>query len=128
MDKLDCEICKKEMKCYKKKKKIDGFVWRCRNCDKTKSIRYKSFFNKSKLHLSQIFLFIFCYFKFEKILSKYIGEIVNISEQTCVDWGNFLREEISAYFLENPLILGKNNPVQIDESMFGGKRKYNKGF
>jgi hypothetical protein len=37
----------------------------------------------------------------------------------------FMRETISHYFLENPIKL--RNTIQIDESLFGGKRKYNRG-
>ncbi len=36
-----------------------------------------------------------------------------------------MRETISHYFLENPIKL--RNTIQIDESLFGGKRKYNRG-
>jgi hypothetical protein len=37
----------------------------------------------------------------------------------------FMRETISHFFLENPIKL--RNTIQIDESLFGGKRKYNRG-
>ena len=37
----------------------------------------------------------------------------------------FMRETISHYFLENPIKL--RNTIQIDESLFGGKRKYSRG-
>ena len=122
---MNCE-CGSEMKLNKRKDSHDSYYWRCK-CKKKKSIRSGSFFEKSNLSLSKIFLIIFLYLKFDKILSKYISEIVAISEHSIVDWGNLIRERISHYFLENPLVLGENSPVQIDESLFGGKRKYNRG-
>jgi hypothetical protein len=45
-----------------------------------------------------------------------------------VDWRRYIREEISHYLQENPTILGdKGRAIQVDESLFGGRRKYNKG-
>jgi IS1 family transposase len=65
--------------------------------------------------------------KYDKMLQKYIADILDVSEKTIVDWGNFMRETISHFFLEKPLVLGKHHAVQIDESLFGGRRKYNRG-
>ena len=123
---MKCD-CGAQMSLNKRKDRSDIYYWRCK-CKREKSIRSGSFFEKSKLALSQLFLFTFLYLKFDKILSKYIAEIADISEQKVVDWGNLIREEISYYFLKNPLILGENSAVQIDESLFGGRRKYNRGF
>ena len=61
------------------------------------------------------------------MLQKDIADIAEVHENTLVDWGNYTRESISYYFLKHPLILGKSNPIQIDESMFGGTCKYHKG-
>jgi hypothetical protein len=38
----------------------------------------------------------------------------------------YKRDNIKLFF-KNPLVLGANSPVQIDESMFGGKCKYHRG-
>ena len=38
-----------------------------------------------------------------------------------------MRESISHYFIEHPLKLGAEYPVQIDESLFGHKCKYHRG-
>ena len=107
----------------------DKMCWRCprKYCKKRKSIRESSYFQNHNLPLGTLFLIIFFIFKFPKMLSKYIAEIVSTSEQTLVQWGCFIRESISHYFLENSIILGTLNPVQIDESMFGGKCKYHRG-
>lgn len=72
-------------------------------------------------------MIIVCLLKYPKMLSCYLSEILEVSENTLVDWGNYVRETISNYYVKNPLILGGDNAVQIDESLFGGKRKYHRG-
>lgn len=72
-------------------------------------------------------MIIVCTLKFPKMMAVYLSEILEVSEQTLVEWGNFIRETISHFYLKNPLVLGNSHPVQIDESLFGGKRKYNRG-
>lgn len=107
----------------------DKICWRCpqKSCKKRKSVREDSYFAGHRLTIGQIFMIIFCVLKYPKMLSKYIAEIVGTSENTLVNWGCFIRETISHFFMENPIILGSSNSVQIDESLFGGKRKYNRG-
>ena len=105
----------------------DGYIWRCKKCKTRRSCRHESYFQNHKLPLSKAFLLIYFYLKYDKMLSKYICEFVEVTENTMVDWGCYIRESISHYFLETPLILGQNHPVQIDESLFGGKMKYNVG-
>jgi transposase-like protein len=61
------------------------------------------------------------------MLQRYIADFVGISEHTMVDWGNFIRQSMSRYLAEHPLVLGRDHPVQIDESLFGGKCKYHRG-
>lgn len=72
-------------------------------------------------------MIIVCTLKYPKMLNCYITDIVETSSHTLIDWQNFIRESISAYYLEKPLVLGGVNAAQIDESMFGGRRKYNRG-
>ena len=54
-----------------------------------------------------------------------ISEISGCSVRWVGQLAVFMRETISHYFLENPIKL--RNTIQIDESLFGGKRKYNRG-
>lgn len=68
-----------------------------------------------------------CLLKFPKLLATYLSEIIELSEQAIVDWGNFVRETISHYYIENPQMLGGDQAVQIDESLFGGRMKYYRG-
>jgi transposase len=72
-------------------------------------------------------MIVICLLKYPKMLSCYLSEILEVSKQALVDWGNYIRETISSYYTKNPLMLGGENAVQIDESLFGGKRKYHRG-
>jgi transposase-like protein len=58
---------------------------------------------------------------------KYIADMACVSENIVIGWCNRIRKAISQYFELNPLVLGKHHPVQIDESLFGGKSKYRRG-
>ena len=61
------------------------------------------------------------------MLSKYIADIAGLDEGTVVDCWKYVRESISQYFLKQPLLLGHNHAVQIDESLFGGRCKHHRG-
>jgi transposase-like protein len=56
----------------------------------------------------------------------------HLDEKTIIDWFGFFRDACSNALLRNPVRLGSNtgvdtNIVEIDESLFGKKRKYNRG-
>lgn len=126
---MDC-VCGATMSLVKRTREGDGHCWQCPHskCKKRVSIRRDSFFAKHKLDLGTLFMIIFCLLKFPKMLSKDIAEICGVSKQAMVDWGRYIREAVSHYFLVNPVVLGRGeHSVQIDESLFGGRRKYNRG-
>jgi len=108
---------------------LDGFNWRCpvKECRATKTVRIDSYFRNHHNSLSEIFRLLYCYVKYDKIPQKYIADLAGVSENTMVDWGINIRKTISRYLTENPLVLGKRFPVQIDESLFGGKCKFHRG-
>ena len=53
--------------------------------------------------------------------------MIGVNKITIIDWASMIRDEISHYIWQNPIILGKDFPVQIDKIKFGKKRKYNRG-
>jgi hypothetical protein len=127
---LSCPKCNTRMRMQASTRyTLDGVCWRCtaKACRWTESIRKDSYFHNAHLSLGVCIMIIYAYLKYDKMLQKYISDIVGTSERTVCDWGNFIRETISHYYLENPILLGANNAVQIDESLFGGRRKYNRG-
>jgi hypothetical protein len=128
--KMACSSCTTSMRLQENTRfALDGFCWRCtkKECKKTTSLRKESYFSDAHIPLGVCFMIIYCYMKYDKMLLRYIADIVGTSERTMNDWANFIRESISHYFLVNPLILGTSHAVQIDESLFGGRRKYNRG-
>lgn len=127
---IDCHGCLSPMRLTKRSSHgLDGYTWQCyvKTCKKRTSIRKDSWFAKGHLSIGTQFLLLFCLFKYGKMLSKYIADIAGVHVSTMVDWENYARESISHYFLANPLVLGKDHAVQVDESLFGGKCKYHRG-
>jgi hypothetical protein len=105
----------------------DKVCWRCPQCKRHRSIRSASFFAKSSMPLGMIFMVMFLTLKFPKMLGGYVTEIAETSENTVSQWGIFIRESISHFLMKNPVLFDAAHPVQVDESLFGGKRKYHQG-
>jgi hypothetical protein len=122
-------LCGSFMSLQTCREKQDGRTWRCtkKNCKKRTSFKTGTYFERTKLPIGKVWMMIVCFLKFPKMLGSYQSEIVEVSEQALVDWGCYVRETISNYYLKNPLVLGGLQPVQVDESLFGGRRKYNRG-
>eukprot|EP00794_Sanderia_malayensis_P009459 gene9459-10446_t len=105
----------------------DGYRWRCpaRLCRATKSIRYDSFFEKSKLPLRVLVALIYCWSVGMRLTTTTI--VLGLSEPTVVNWYNLMREECSHKLLALPFVFGGvGHIVEIDES-FMIKRKYQLG-
>ena len=78
-----------------------------------------------KLPIEKIIKFIFYYFEGKSLLD--LKSLCGISSQnTLVDWTNFVREKTHEYISED-LLGGPDTIVQIDESLMRGRRKNNKG-
>ena len=122
-------LCGHSMSLQGRADRQDGLTWRCakKDCKKRTSIKTGTYFERGRLSLGKMWMMIVCLLKFPKMLTTYLAEILEVSEDTLVDWGAFLRETISHYYLINPQILGCSFAVQIDESLFGGRRKYHRG-
>ena len=125
-ERMNCTKCEVSMR-LGDYPNLDGSVWRCGQCKSRTSIRKDSYFKKHKLEIGKIFMFLYCYLKYDKMQSNYISEFTEISENSLVDWGCYVRKTISNYFLVHPYKLGAHHPVQIDESLFGGRMKYHVG-
>ena len=122
-----CDICKKNQSLYKCSKKGIGYIFGCKNLSShEQSILTNSFFENSKIVPQDILLFIRSYLI--GLNNKTCCSEVGISEQTGVDWTNFIRdifvEEVYDVLNSGQQLSGV---VEIDESLFGHKYKYNKG-
>jgi hypothetical protein len=103
--KVLCESCEQEMKMQKYSHYSEGLCWKCTDprCGKRRTIRACSYFEKHKLPLDKLFMILYSYLKYDKMLQKYIADICGTTEKTIVEWGNYIRETISHYFLGNLL-------------------------
>ncbi|CAF3729211.1 unnamed protein product [Rotaria socialis] len=105
----------------------DKYLWRCRTCKSTRSIRDGTFFSKSKLELRQVIDLLFYWSQCNDSHEHLRRHCKFASESTIVDWKNFMRDICATYFLLHPpTIGGVGHIVEIDESSWT-KRKYNVG-
>lgn len=93
-----------------------------RTCNGTRSVRYNSWFYKSKLRVVEILLF--TYFWWYKVPLSQIQREYGFSSRTLVDWASFCREvAIDVVFNHSEPIGGLGIVVEIDESKFGKSMK-----
>ena len=122
-----CEDCYTwmELQTYTQRK-LDGYTWRCPTCRARKSIRTASFFDEQKMTLPKVLMFLYMFSMNMSITVA--AEFCNaeISPRSLIDWYNLFRDLMSRYMVDHPLILDGNRvEVEIDESLWRGKRKYN---
>ena len=106
----------------------DGVSWYCPQCYTRKSIRKKSFFDKSRLSLQKWLLLLYMWVRQYPVIDA--CEKANVGERTAIDIYQWLREVCSQALLNSPpmaIILGDQQTVlQIDESLFRHKPKVRK--
>lgn len=123
-----CPKCQQGIITLKKNSRTrDGLVWRCTKkwCTQTYSIRHRSWFSNSHLTIEQILkiTYIWC----QKLPQNYLGQQLDLSCRTTVDWYAMCREVCLCILEEdNTVIGGPGCTVEIDESKFG-KRKFHRG-
>ena len=106
----------------------DGYHWEClvRQCRKRQSIRAGSFFEHSKISLA-LWLYVIFLWSIEE-QSKKVAMLTGLSLRTVTTALQELKNICSLKILHGPIKLGgRGKTVEIDESMFGHKRKYNRG-
>ena len=127
--KLDCEHCGIEMLVRKYSKVSDGYAYYCSKCKKTSNIRIKSFFAGSRIDLGDIVMIMYLWSNgVQAFICRRL--LPNLNERTIHDWYSFCRDICIKHFDDNPTQFNKGNlqtELQIDESIFGKKRKYNRG-
>lgn len=105
----------------------DSFSFKCshRQCSKKFSIRTMSPAYNTKFTLLQWLLVIWCFSN--KMSDAFTADFSQVSIYTIRRWFKRFRLCISAHLTSNPIILGDNYIVEIDESCFSGKPKHNRG-
>ena len=123
-----CNACRLWCSQIRMQTSTDGYMFRCSHCRKKTSIRDASFFSGSHLPLrviATVFYFFTLDVGMQTILNMLPGKI---SRPSLVDWLNFCRDICSFHMLRHPVRLGgPGEIVEIDESKWGKKRKYNRG-
>ena len=125
--KRDC-TCGNEMVLRERPNSEDGYHWECpvRCCRKRRSIRAGSFFEDSKIPLEQWLFIIFLWSMNES--SNTVSQLTGLSLRTVITALQKLRDICSLKIMHGDIKLGgRGKTVEIDESMFGHKRKYNPG-
>ena len=106
-------------------KSDDGYHWECpvNKCRKRRSIRAGSFFEDSKIPLSHWLYVIFLWSIDQS--NKKVSLMTGLSLRTVITALQRLRDICSLKILHGNLKLGgRGKTIEIDESMFGHKRKY----
>lgn len=102
--------------------------WRCfvKTCRQEKSVRSGNWLEGSKLPVTTIVHFIYCWANGHTSIS-FCDKELNMSQPTVDDYNNYLRE-VCVWKLEqsNKRIGGPNLHVEVDESLFT-RRKYGVG-
>ncbi|XP_071152157.1 uncharacterized protein [Mytilus edulis] len=130
-DSCNCTCCTKPMELVARPTTSDGFGWRCTNqrCQKRhtyRTIRTGSFFEKSKVTLNKWLYAIYLWSQESKVNT--VVKQVDIGEKTVIQMYQYLRDVCSTKLLNTPIELGGPGVVvQIDESLFNHKSKYNRG-
>ena len=104
---------------------VDGLIWECRlrTCRKRRSIRAGSFFEDSKISLGQWLNIIYLWSI--DVSNKQLSLMTGISLRTIATTLAKIRQICSLKILHGNIKLGgRGKTVEIDESMFGHKRKW----
>jgi len=124
-----CDECQSEMTLVNDLDMADGKSWRCpkKRCKgKRKSIRNGSFFENTKLSLSELFCLMY-YWAVEKSVSQAVEDL-GISLRTVTKVYERIRAKVGEYIDSVPLQLGGPGIIcQIDESCFSHKVKAHRG-
>lgn len=104
-----------------------GEVFRCEfDRDHTKAIRTYSLFDKAKMPIPDVMVFIKSYLDKSSLLqcSKFAGVAY---KTTAVNWASYIRELFKEYFHRNIKHKKLSGEIEIDESLFGRKVKHHRG-
>ena len=121
-------VCGAQMILKERQNTTDGYIWECpsSNCRKRRSVRVGSFFEDSNISLAKWLYIIYLWSIGES--NKRLSLLTGLSLRTIVTVLDKIRNICSMKILNGNFKLGgRGKTVEIDESMFGNKRKYNRG-
>ncbi len=107
---------------------LDGFIWRCRKCGRSKSCRFRSFFEHSHLSMRQLLALLYMFTN--QLPVGHAGNLLGLSTRTTIDWYQYFRNICSWALMQpdvcQPKFGGIDCIIEIDESVIS-KRKFNVG-
>lgn len=123
-----CDHCDLWMSHVTDRSKVDQYIWRCKSCKTKSGLRVDSYWESQKLSFSVLLSLLYLFsvgisgMQASRMLE---GEA---HSNTVYEWFNLYRDMMSRSLVENPIKLGgPGQIVEIDESKWGRKRKYNRG-
>ncbi|CAF1129960.1 unnamed protein product [Brachionus calyciflorus] len=129
--KIECNnhLCSRNPSNFKLSFVKKRLVLRCMNhrCRRYFSARSPVFnlSKKSNLNMEQIIELIWYWSQDHSV--RYTSEQTGVNEKSIGKWFNKMRQILYQKMLKAPPMRGEKYSVQIDESLFQGKRKYNRG-
>ncbi len=134
LEDYSCEKCEGKISLTIRTRKNNKFFYlRCVPCNTEQSLFKNTFFsftkeNRAVSKLPAMNVLNLIYFYLEGNTIERIKTLTGIkSDATIVNWSNFIRDEITKYLNSREKLGGVDKVIQIDESLFRGKRKYNRG-
>lgn len=113
-------------------------VWRCpKRCCRTycsfsstnRFFHYTNVHGKSdrKISLTDVLQIVWLW-AYSKMTITDAAAAAHVSKQTITDWWSMCREVCTLFVESRPKVKGTmEDPIQVDESYFAGRRKYNRG-
>jgi hypothetical protein len=130
-DFLSCDFLSVYLRKRPTKDTTDGYGWQCifGQCPKrltTKTIRAGSFFERSRLPLAKLVYLMYLWSG--ETTAKSAADTTGVSQKTIVQLYQYMRDVCSTKLLNTTSDLGGPGVVvQIDESLFNHKSKYQRG-
>ena len=112
-----CETCNRDLGTQAYNNSADGFVFRCSSCKKTKSLRIGSFLVDCRIPLDTFACFV--YLLNADVLLKHIAFMLDLHENTIINYANLIREERGRDLMEHGEMLGGPGArVQVNLTYF----------
>uniref|UniRef100_A0A0L8I5Z1 Uncharacterized protein n=1 Tax=Octopus bimaculoides TaxID=37653 RepID=A0A0L8I5Z1_OCTBM len=100
MNMYTCENCNSPCGLTTRGDVTDEKLWNCKHCKRSKSVRYRSFFERSHISLLNIILIIYCWSR-DMSQNNIMHESSVSSRTTVIDWCNFCREVWDVWLEQN---------------------------
>lgn len=124
---IKCTKCDRVCKLYRRSRAQDKFTFRCtKHSGVELGMRKFSFFEGSPYNKRDLMIFIKEYLEGHSLRQCAFSTGMDY-KRTAVDWASYVREMFCQYTFDMYNMTQFDGDVEIDESLFGRKIKYNRG-